>query len=314
MPLGDFRQQVRPASNPSAQNIVATATFTVKLPIRLLAERFRAEYNERKFAAVILHLSKPFCTGLFFTSSELVCTGCKSYWDMLVALHTFKDEFEIAMNQKLYLSSVRIVNIVCSMNLGYPVNLVAAHLDSQLTSDYEPTKFPGEHRQFLDLRTVLKTFPSGSVIATGGTNFLVMAQTFWRAYHIYHKYAMLYHRSHLETIKLMRAKNRHNSANLLQPAHVSQNEASVRTNIRSLFPDLPDLMPAPPSIDELESMFESKEEETKDDEQIQENDPIQADDWTMANDAQRNDDEYEVLEESDWTNVYTPPAKQARIS
>jgi transcription initiation factor TFIID TATA-box-binding protein len=61
------------------QNIVSTANLGAKLDLRRIALNCRnAEYNPRRFAAVIMRIREPKTTALIFTSGKMVCTGAKS--------------------------------------------------------------------------------------------------------------------------------------------------------------------------------------------------------------------------------------------
>ena len=61
------------------QNIVSTANLGVRLDLRKIALTCRnAEYNPRRFAAVIMRIRDPKTTALIFTSGKMVCTGAKS--------------------------------------------------------------------------------------------------------------------------------------------------------------------------------------------------------------------------------------------
>lgn len=51
----------------------------MKLNLRDIALNCRnAEYNPRRFAAVIMRIREPKTTALIFTSGKMVCTGAKS--------------------------------------------------------------------------------------------------------------------------------------------------------------------------------------------------------------------------------------------
>lgn len=64
---------------PILQNIVSTANLSSKLDLRKIALNCRnAEYNPRRFAAVIMRIRDPKTTALIFTSGKMVCTGAKS--------------------------------------------------------------------------------------------------------------------------------------------------------------------------------------------------------------------------------------------
>ena len=64
---------------PTLQNIVSTANLGSKLDLRTIALNCRnAEYNPKRFAAVIMRIREPKTTALIFSSGKMVCTGAKS--------------------------------------------------------------------------------------------------------------------------------------------------------------------------------------------------------------------------------------------
>jgi transcription initiation factor TFIID TATA-box-binding protein len=64
---------------PILQNIVSTANLGCRLDLRKIALNCRnAEYNPKRFAAVIMRIREPKTTALIFTSGKMVCTGAKS--------------------------------------------------------------------------------------------------------------------------------------------------------------------------------------------------------------------------------------------
>lgn len=78
-----MRPQPLPEQNnrplPQLQNIVSTANLGCALDLRQIAMNARnAEYNPKRFAAVIMRIRNPKTTALIFTSGKMVCTGAKS--------------------------------------------------------------------------------------------------------------------------------------------------------------------------------------------------------------------------------------------
>ena len=56
--------------------------LSVKLDLKQIALHARnAEYNPKRFAAVIMRLRDPKTTALIFASGKMVCTGAKSEED-----------------------------------------------------------------------------------------------------------------------------------------------------------------------------------------------------------------------------------------
>ncbi|MBZ3872100.1 TATA-box-binding protein [Sciurus carolinensis] len=64
---------------PQLQNIVSTVNLGCKLDLKTIALRARnAEYNPKRFAAVIMRIRELRTTVLIFSSGKMVCTGAKS--------------------------------------------------------------------------------------------------------------------------------------------------------------------------------------------------------------------------------------------
>ncbi|KFP34567.1 TATA box-binding protein-like 2, partial [Colius striatus] len=63
---------------PQLQNIVSTVNLACKLDLKNIALHARnAEYNPKRFAAVIMRIREPRTTALIFSSGKMVCTGAK---------------------------------------------------------------------------------------------------------------------------------------------------------------------------------------------------------------------------------------------
>ncbi|CAM0956969.1 unnamed protein product [Alopecurus aequalis] len=64
---------------PVLQNIVSTVNLDCRLDLKQIALQARnAEYNPKRFAAVIMRIRDPKTTALIFASGKMVCTGAKS--------------------------------------------------------------------------------------------------------------------------------------------------------------------------------------------------------------------------------------------
>ena len=60
------------------RNIVCTVNLCCKLDLKKIALHARnAEYNPKRFAAVIMRIRDPRTTALIFSSGKMVCTGAK---------------------------------------------------------------------------------------------------------------------------------------------------------------------------------------------------------------------------------------------
>ena len=64
---------------PDVQNVVSTVNLGIQLDLKRIALKARnAEYNPRRFAAVIMRIREPKTTALIFSSGKMVVTGAKS--------------------------------------------------------------------------------------------------------------------------------------------------------------------------------------------------------------------------------------------
>ncbi|KAK2104240.1 TATA box-binding protein-like 2, partial [Saguinus oedipus] len=63
---------------PQLQNIVSTVNLACKLDLKKIALHAKnAEYNPKRFAAVIMRIREPRTTALIFSSGKMVCTGAR---------------------------------------------------------------------------------------------------------------------------------------------------------------------------------------------------------------------------------------------
>ena len=64
----------------ACRNIVSTVNLGVRLDLKNIALHARnAEYNPKRFAAVIMRIREPKTTSLIFASGKMVCTGTHIY-------------------------------------------------------------------------------------------------------------------------------------------------------------------------------------------------------------------------------------------
>ena len=73
---------------PQLQNIVSTVNMGVKLDLKKIALHARnAEFNPKRFAAVIMRIREPRTTALIFSSGEIsylcMCVCCQFLYDLI---------------------------------------------------------------------------------------------------------------------------------------------------------------------------------------------------------------------------------------
>lgn len=74
----------------ACRNIVSTVNLNCKLDLKKIALHARnAEYNPKRFAAVIMRIREPRTTALIFSSGKMVCTGAKSEEDSRLAARKY---------------------------------------------------------------------------------------------------------------------------------------------------------------------------------------------------------------------------------
>ncbi|XP_017054334.1 TATA-box-binding protein [Drosophila ficusphila] len=156
-----------PGIVPQLQNIVSTVNLCCKLDLKKIALHARnAEYNPKRFAAVIMRIREPRTTALIFSSGKMVCTGAKSEDDSRLAARKYA-----RIIQKLGFTAkfldFKIQNMVGSCDVKFPIRLEGLVLTHCNFSSYEPELFPGLIYRMVRPRIVLLIFVSGKVVLTG---------------------------------------------------------------------------------------------------------------------------------------------------
>ncbi|KAJ3309257.1 putative tubulin polyglutamylase ttll1 [Boothiomyces sp. JEL0838] len=133
---------------PTLQNIVATVNLDCKLDLKTIALHARnAEYNPKRFAAVIMRIREPKTTALIFASGKMVVTGAKSEEQSKLAARKY----------------ARIVQ-----KLGFQAKFTDFKIQNIVGScDYEPELFPGLIYRMVKPKIVLLIFVSGKIVLTG---------------------------------------------------------------------------------------------------------------------------------------------------
>ncbi|QSL65148.1 hypothetical protein MERGE_002453 [Pneumocystis wakefieldiae] len=128
---------------PTLQNIVATVNLDCRLDLKTIALHARnAEYNPKRFAAVIMRIREPKTTALIFASGKMVVTGAKSEDDSKLASRKYARIIQkLGFNAKF--TDFKIQNIVGSCDVKFPIRLEGLAYSHGTFSSYEPELFPG---------------------------------------------------------------------------------------------------------------------------------------------------------------------------
>ncbi|KAI9670814.1 MAG: TATA-box-binding protein [Trizodia sp. TS-e1964] len=152
---------------PTLQNIVATVNLDCRLDLKTIALHARnAEYNPKRFAAVIMRIREPKTTALIFASGKMVVTGAKSEDDSKLASRKYARIIQkLGFNAKF--TDFKIQNIVGSCDIKFPIRLEGLASRHHHFSSYEPELFPGLIYRMLKPKIVLLIFVSGKIVLTG---------------------------------------------------------------------------------------------------------------------------------------------------
>ena len=165
---------------PKLQNIVSTANLGCPLKLRQIALQAKnAEYNPKRFAAVIMRIKEPKTTALIFSSGKMVCTGAKSEDDSRKASRKYAKIIK-SLGFKVEFKEFKVQNIVGSCDIKFQIHLnkLNLHLGRLNSNDannkgkkyvchYEPEIFPGLIYHMNKPEIVLLIFVSGKIVLTG---------------------------------------------------------------------------------------------------------------------------------------------------
>jgi len=108
---------------PTLQNIVSTVNMGTRLDLKTIALHARnAEYNPKRFAAVIMRIRDPKTTALIFASGKMVCTGAKSEDASRLAARKYARIIQ-KLGFPTKFTDFKIQNIVGSTDVKFPIRL-----------------------------------------------------------------------------------------------------------------------------------------------------------------------------------------------
>lgn len=161
---------------PKIENIVSTANLCVKINLRQVALQSKnAEYNPKRFSAVIMKIKDPKTTGLIFSSGRIVCLGAKIEEESRKACRKFAKIIK-SMGYPVVFKEFTIQNIVGSVDIKCQLSLIKLYIHLMKKTSYkkiscvayEPEQFPGLIYRMIEPKIVLLIFSSGKMVLTGG--------------------------------------------------------------------------------------------------------------------------------------------------
>ncbi|KAD3066494.1 hypothetical protein E3N88_34374 [Mikania micrantha] len=148
---------------PTLQNIVSTVNLDCKLDLKAIALQARnAEYNPKRFAAVIMRIREPKTTALIFASGKMVCTGAKSEQQSKLAARKYARIIQ-KLGFPAKFKDFKIQNIVGSCDVKFPIRLEGLAYSHGAFSS-EPRS---EMRLILPLRTYILSLLNSERINSG---------------------------------------------------------------------------------------------------------------------------------------------------
>ena len=161
---------------PNIENVVSTANLCVKLNLRDIALQSKnAEYNPKRFSAVIMKIKEPKTTGLIFSSGRIVCLGAKNEEESRRACRKIAKIIK-SVGFPILFKEYEIQNIVASADVKCQLSLINLYIHlikSALYKGkncvaYEPEQFPGLIYRMIEPNIVILIFSSGKIVLTGG--------------------------------------------------------------------------------------------------------------------------------------------------
>lgn len=173
---------------PTLQNIVATINLGCKLQLKTIALHARnAEYNPKRFAAVIMRLRDPKTTALIFASGKVVITGAKSEELARLAGRKYARIVQ-KLGFEATFSEFKVQNMVGSCDVKFPIRLEGLAYKHGHFASYEPELFPGLIYRMVRPKVVLLIFVSGKVVLTGAKDKADIYQAFENIYPVLGEY------------------------------------------------------------------------------------------------------------------------------
>jgi transcription initiation factor TFIID TATA-box-binding protein len=166
------------------RNIVSTVSLGCKLDLKTIALKARnAEYNPKRFAAVIMRIRDPRTTALIFSSGKMVCTGAKSEEKSRLAARKYARVIQ-KLGFPAKFTDFKIQNMVGSTDVKFPIRLEGLMHQHGKFASYEPELFPGLIYRMVKPRVVLLIFVSGKVVLTGAKERSEIIEAFENIYPI----------------------------------------------------------------------------------------------------------------------------------
>ncbi|CAI5708634.1 unnamed protein product [Peronospora destructor] len=148
-------------------NVVGTVDLKTPLDLKTIALHARnAEYNPKRFSAVIMRLRDPKTTALIFGSGKIVITGGISEESCRLAARKFTRVIQ-KLNFPAKFTEFKVRNVMGTCDIRFPIRLEGLLNDHTRFSSYEPELFPGLIYKLVEPKLTLLIFVSGKIVLCG---------------------------------------------------------------------------------------------------------------------------------------------------
>ncbi|KAG7381867.1 TATA box-binding protein-like protein 2 [Phytophthora pseudosyringae] len=148
-------------------NVVGTVDLKTPLDLKIIALHARnAEYNPKRFSAVIMRLRDPKTTALIFGSGKIVITGGTSEESCRLAARKFTRVIQ-KLNFPAKFTEFKVRNVMGTCDIRFPIRLEGLLNDHARFSSYEPELFPGLIYKLVEPKLTLLIFVSGKIVLCG---------------------------------------------------------------------------------------------------------------------------------------------------
>ncbi|RHY45614.1 hypothetical protein DYB34_013679, partial [Aphanomyces astaci] len=157
----------------SCRNIVGTIDVKTPLDLKTIALHARnAEYNPKKFAAVIMRLRDPKTTALMFSSGKVECihryppTTSSTEANCRLAARKYCRVLQ-KLNFPAQYDMFKICNIMGTSDVRFPIRLEGLLNDHSRFCTYEPELFSGLIFKLVEPKLTFLIFVSGKLVICG---------------------------------------------------------------------------------------------------------------------------------------------------
>ncbi len=168
IPLGCLSLSLpSPETDPPPRNVVSTVNLDCRVDLKTIALRARnAEYNPKRFSAVIMRIRDPKATALIFATGKMVVTGARSVDNSKLASRKFARILK-KLGFHVRFLDFKVQNLVCSVDIRFAVNLNDMIISHPHFATFEPELFPGLIYRLITPKVVALVFVTGKIVLTG---------------------------------------------------------------------------------------------------------------------------------------------------